>query len=78
MDEREHADPDPADTPGLTPGGGVYPGDTPPAEGGTLDTGPEERHNPTRGWAAWPVLAIAACCVLVAGFFLARLILMLR
>lgn len=27
-------DPDPENTPGLEPGGGVAPGDTPPAEGG--------------------------------------------
>ncbi|MDT0378199.1 DUF6480 family protein [Streptomyces sp. DSM 42041] len=76
-DGSESADPDPENTPGLSPGGEMRQGDTPPAEGGTLDTGPRETYNPTRGWAAAPLVVIAVFCLLVAGFFIARLVLAL-
>jgi hypothetical protein len=74
-DGSESADPDPSDTPGLSPRGEFRQGDTPPIEGSTLDTGPQETYNPATGWA-WPIYVIAAGCLLVAGFFIARLVLM--
>lgn len=74
-DGSESADPDPYDTPGLTPRGELQQGDTPPVEGSTLDAVPEESYNPTTGWA-WPVYLIAAGAFVIAGFFIARLLLM--
>jgi hypothetical protein len=76
-DGSESADPDPENTPGLSPRGERQQGDTPPAEGSTLDAGPRETHNPTRGWATCPMIVIAIFCLLVLGFFVARLVLTL-
>ncbi|MFH9613547.1 DUF6480 family protein [Streptomyces pratensis] len=64
----ENQDPDPRTAPGLDPGGGVPTGSTPPAEGSMSETGP--RHDPPRGWAKGPLIAILAVVVLVAAFFL--------
>lgn len=61
-------DPDPRDTPGLEPGGGVTPGDTPPGESSTSEAGP--RHAPPRGWAKGPLIAIITVTLMVAAFFL--------
>lgn len=69
-------DPDPRTTPGLEPGGGVPPGETPPGESSTSEAGPEETHNPTRGWAAGPLVALGLVVVLVAAFFLAYAVLL--
>ncbi|MET9150215.1 DUF6480 family protein [Streptomyces griseoflavus] len=63
-------DPDPERTTGLEPGGGVPPGETPPAESSMPEAGPLERHNPSKGWSKGPLTAIVVVTVLVAAFFL--------
>jgi hypothetical protein len=71
-------DPEPERTSGLEPGGGVPPGETPPAESSLPEAGPRETHNPTKGWARTPLALILVLVVLVAAFFLAyALVLML-
>ncbi len=64
-------DPDPRRTTGLEPGGGVPPGETPPAESSMPEAGPRETHNPTKGWSKGPLTAILAVAVVFAAFFLA-------
>ncbi|GGX33872.1 hypothetical protein GCM10010383_75140 [Streptomyces lomondensis] len=64
-------DPDPERTPGLEPGGGVPPGETPPAESSLPEAGPRETHNPPKGWAKGPLALIIVLVVLIAAFFLA-------
>ncbi|MFI2780472.1 DUF6480 family protein [Streptomyces sp. ALB3] len=61
-------DPDPHETPGLDPHGGVPVGSTPPAEGSMSEAGP--RHDPPRGWGKGPLIAILVVVALVAAFFL--------
>ncbi|MFE5027702.1 DUF6480 family protein [Streptomyces sp. NPDC056656] len=63
-------DPDPQRTKGLEPGGSVQPGEAPPAEGSMSGAGPDETHNPFRGWARAPLTLILGLAVLVAAFFL--------
>lgn len=41
--------PEPADTPGLEPGGGVAPGDTPPSAGQMSGTSPDAHKAPNQG-----------------------------
>lgn len=64
-------DPEPERTSGLEPGGGVPPGETPPAESSMPEAGPQETHNPPKGWAKGPLTLIIVLVVLIAAFFLA-------
>ncbi|MEU0179303.1 DUF6480 family protein [Streptomyces massasporeus] len=64
-------DPEPERTTGLEPGGGVPPGETPPAESSMPETLPRETHNPTKGWGRAPLAVIIVIAVLIAAFFLA-------
>ncbi|MFE1175981.1 DUF6480 family protein [Streptomyces sp. NPDC058773] len=65
-----HSEPDPRDAPGLGPGGGVPPEETPAGEGSTgAETGPRDRQ--TRGWSKGPVIVLGIIVVLCAAFFIA-------
>ncbi|PZT70675.1 hypothetical protein DN402_32245 [Streptomyces sp. SW4] len=64
-------DPEPERTSGLEPGGGVPPGETPPAESSLPEAGPREVHNPPKGWAKAPLTLILAVVVLIAVGLLA-------
>ncbi|MGX1567295.1 DUF6480 family protein [Streptomyces sp. NPDC055506] len=70
-------DPEPERTPGLEPGGGVPPGETPPAESSLPEAGPRETHNPPKGWARTPLTLIIVLVVLIAAFFLAYAIVLM-
>jgi len=48
-DPHSNDDPDPASTPGLEPGGGVAPGDTPPNAGQMSGTAPDAHKGPNMG-----------------------------
>lgn len=53
----ENPDPKEDNIPGLTPGGGVPPGETPPAEASTAGPQGTEEHGPKKGFSAvWLVL----------------------
>lgn len=62
-------DPDPDTTPGLEPGGGVSPGDTPPGESSTSWASDQQPATGSRGanWAAY--LIIGGVVVVTALFF---------
>jgi hypothetical protein len=60
-------DPDPRLSTGLEPGGGVPPGETPPAESSMPEAGPQELHNPPKGWAKGPLIVILAVVVVFAA-----------
>ncbi|KOG35238.1 DUF6480 family protein [Streptomyces resistomycificus] len=61
-------DPDPEHTTGLEPGGGVPPGESPPAESSMPEAGPRDT---TKGWAKAPLVLILGLAILIAAFFLA-------
>ncbi|MBC2864772.1 DUF6480 family protein [Streptomyces mexicanus] len=63
-------DPEPDRTPGLEPGGGVPPGETPPAESSMPEAGPREPEATTRGWAKAPLTIILVLVLVVAVGFL--------
>jgi hypothetical protein len=58
-------DPDPASTPGLEPGGGVAPGDTPPGESSTSGAGGRDPDLPGRR-VNWLVYGLVGAVVAVA------------
>lgn len=66
------ADPDPDNTTGLEPGGGVPPGETPPGEGSVA--GAATHHEPPAGRAGGRValIVIAVLVVMVVLFVLGR------
>jgi hypothetical protein len=70
-------DPEPERTTGLEPGGGVPPGETPPAESSMPEAGPQETHNPTKGWAKAPLTLILGLAILIAAFFLVYAIILM-
>jgi len=53
-------DPDPAQTPGLEPGGSVAPGDTPPGESSTSGAADRQPAAGSRGanWAAYIIIGV--------------------
>jgi len=61
---------DPSHAPGLEPGGGVPPGETPPGEDSTAGAGPRETHNPPRGWARTPLVVLALLVAVFVIYFL--------
>ncbi len=70
-------DPDPERSTGLEPGGGVPPGETPPAESSMPEAGPRETHNPAKGWSKGPMTAILVLVALIAAFFLVYAIILI-
>ncbi|MFC5633006.1 DUF6480 family protein [Streptomyces bullii] len=77
MSQHVSPDPEPERSSGLEPGGGVPPGETPPAESSMPEAGPRETHNPPKGWAKAPLALILVVTVLVAAFFLAYALVLL-
>lgn len=67
-------DPDPRRTPGTEPGGGVSPGETPPAEGGTHGVSHPEPPELRKGWGAMPLVLIMVIVALVAVGLIAMLV----
>lgn len=51
------------------------PGETPPIESSMPGAGPHETHNPVRGWAAGPLIAIAVTVAAMVAFFFAYAVL---
>ncbi|MYY06889.1 MULTISPECIES: DUF6480 family protein [unclassified Streptomyces] len=71
-------DPQPRRTPGLEPGRGVPPGETPPPESGMSETGPQDTvYNPPKGWAKAPMALIIGLTLVIAAFFLVYAIILL-
>lgn len=63
-------DPEPERSTGLEAGGGVPPGETPPAESSMPEAGPHQVDDRAKGWGRGPLTAILALAVVVAAFFL--------
>ncbi|WP_128378170.1 DUF6480 family protein [Streptomyces cavernae] len=59
-------DPEPRSTPGLEPGGGVPPGETPPGEGGTSGISHPEPPELRKGWGPMPLALILLVVALIA------------
>lgn len=58
----EPTDPKPEQTPGLTPGNSVEPGDVPPIESSTSQSSGRDEA-PTRGFGPWLVFGIAGLLI---------------
>lgn len=60
-------DPDPESTPGLEPGGGVAPGDTPPGESSTSGAAFQEPDLPSRrtNWLVYALVGLVVVCALL-------------
>ncbi|ANH90125.1 MULTISPECIES: DUF6480 family protein [unclassified Streptomyces] len=71
-------DPDPDRTTGLEPGGGVPPGETPPAESSMPEAGPREPEATSRGWAATPLTLILLLVLLIAAGLLGYALVLIR
>jgi hypothetical protein len=65
-------DPDPQRTPGLEPGGGVRPGDTPPESGQTSGLSHHEPKPPRRTTTRIVIAVILLFAVLVAAMLLTK------
>ncbi|WEH13715.1 DUF6480 family protein [Streptomyces sp. VNUA24] len=60
--------PRPRRVPGAGPGGGVPPGETPPAEGGTYGIShPEPPELRGKGWGPMPIVLILVVAALIAA-----------
>jgi cobalamin biosynthesis Mg chelatase CobN len=65
-------DPDPSNTPGLEPGGGVAPGDTPPGEASTTEAISHREAEPARFLPYAAIVGVALLVICVVAFFIAR------
>ncbi|XVV06382.1 DUF6480 family protein [Actinosynnema sp. CA-248983] len=65
-------DPDPARTPGLEPGGGVAPGDTPPESGQTSGLSHHEPQ-PSRARNIAALVVVLAITIIAVGFIVAQI-----
>jgi hypothetical protein len=65
-------DPDPQTTPGLEPGGGVRPGDTPPGEASSTGAISHREAKPARVLPFAALGAVGVMVLLIVAFFLAR------
>ncbi|MGW1952797.1 DUF6480 family protein [Streptomyces sp. NPDC001920] len=59
-------DPEPTRTPGLEPGSGVPPGETPPAESGSTSAISHPQTELRKGWGPGPLVLIMVIVALVA------------
>ncbi|MFF7450140.1 MULTISPECIES: DUF6480 family protein [unclassified Streptomyces] len=67
-------DPEPRQSPGLQPGAGVPPGETPPGESGISGISHPEPPELRKGWGAMPITVIMVMVVLVAIGLIAMIV----